>query len=125
MNNIAKGVDQFESFARDAKNVDASDYVVFIAVVDNPVNLPDCGICGHKNCEAAKAFGAPCAFNLSDLGTAASSACVVASNHFVDNRLMYTAGKAVKNLGLFDRDIRQCYGIPISASGKSIYFDRK
>jgi uncharacterized ferredoxin-like protein len=36
---------------------------------------------------------------------------------------MYTVGAAAKALGLLDADI--IIGIPLSASGKNIYFDRK
>jgi uncharacterized ferredoxin-like protein len=125
MRRIAEGGDHLASFARDANNVDASAFVVFLAVRDNPPGLPLCGVCGHENCGDAKRAGAPCALNLSDLGTAACSACVVAANHFVDNRLMYTAGRAAMHIDLFGEKIRQCFGIPVSASGKSIYFDRK
>jgi len=38
---------------------------------------------------------------------------------------MYTIGRAVQDLDLFGEKTRMCYGIPISATGKSIYFDRK
>ena len=122
---IAEGGGQYSSFSRDAKNVDDSEYVVLVAVIDNPVLLPICSICGFKNCAEAKAAGAPCAFNISDLGTAACAACVVAANHYVDNRMMYTVGRAAMQTGVFGVEVRQCYGIPISAKGKSIYFDRK
>ena len=125
MRKIAEGGEHLSSFARDAGNVDNSDYVVFLAVIDKPVNLSVCSVCGFENCEASAAAGSPCAFNISDLGTAAGSACAVASHHWIDNRLMYTAGRAAMHLDLFGEKIRQCYGIPISAKGKSIYFDRK
>ena len=114
----------YAAFSRDAGNVRASDYVVLLAVKDNHSGVPHCGVCGFENCDAAKAAGSPCAINVSDLGTAASSACIVASNHFVDNRLMYTAGRAAQFLGFFGTEIRLCYGIPVSATGKSLYFDR-
>ncbi|MCL2112045.1 MAG: DUF2148 domain-containing protein [Clostridiales bacterium] len=125
MRKIAEGGENFASFGRDAGNVDASEYVVLLAATDKPVGLSLCSLCGFENCAAATAAGAPCAFNISDLGTAACSACVVASNHFVDNRLMYTVGMAASRLGLFNTKVRACYGIPISTKGKSVYFDRK
>ena len=125
MRKIGEGGEHLASFTRDAGNVDASDYVLFIAVVDKPVGLTVCGTCGFDSCAAARAAGVPCTFNISDLGTAAGSACAVASHHWVDNRLMYTAGRAALNLDLFGRKVRQCYGIPVSAKGKSIYYDRK
>lgn len=125
MKKIAEGGENLASFGRDANNVIASDYLVLLAVIDKPVGLTVCSVCGFENCAAAEAAGSPCAFNISDLGTAAGSACAVASRHWVDNRLMYTAGRAAMHLDLFGQKIRQCYGIPISAKGKSIYFDRK
>ena len=124
MNRIAEDM-QNPVFTRDAKSVDASEYVIFLAVRDNHALLPFCGNCGFEDCEKAKAAGSPCVFNISDLGTAACAASVVAANHFVDNRMMYTVGSAAKSIGLFGTEIRLCYGIPISAGGKNIYFDRK
>lgn len=125
MRQIGEGGDRYGSFVRDAGNVDASDYVVLIAVNDKPVGLPICGSCGFENCAAAVSAGVPCVFNVSDLGTAACSACAVAAHHFVDNRMMFTAGLAAKRIGLFEDSIRMCYGIPVSVKGKSIYYDRK
>jgi len=125
MRRISESGANLATFGRDAGNVDASEYVVAIAVVDLPAGLTVCGTCGFENCAAATKTGVPCAFNISDLGTAACSACAVASHHWIDNRLMYTVGRAVKNLGLFGKEIRACYGIPISAKGKSPFYDRK
>ena len=125
MRRIAGDNENLASFKRDAGNVDASEYVVALAVIDKPAGLIVCGSCGFEKCGDAVKAGVPCTFNISDLGTAACSACAVASHHWIDNRLMYTAGRAVENLDLFGTKIRMCYGIPISAKGKSIYFDRK
>lgn len=57
-----------------------------------------------------------------DLGIAMGSAVKTASILNVDNRIMYRIGVAAKRLNLIDGEI--VVGIPISASGKSIYFDR-
>jgi uncharacterized ferredoxin-like protein len=40
-----------------------------------------------------------------------------------DNRIMYRIGPVARELGLIDAD--NVMGIPLSATGKSIYFDRK
>jgi uncharacterized ferredoxin-like protein len=40
----------------------------------------------------------------------------------VDNRIMYRAGVVARKMGLIDADI--VMGIPLSATGKNIYFDR-
>ena len=46
----------------------------------------------------------------------------VAGMHNVDNRIMYRAGVLARELGQIDADF--VMGIPLSAIGKSIYFDR-
>ena len=63
--------------------------------------------------------------SIGDLGIAIGSAVSVAAAHHVDNRVMFSAGKAALNLKLFD-DSQVCiaYGIPLSVSGKSPFFDR-
>lgn len=39
---------------------------------------------------------------------------------------MYSVGKTAIKKGLFkDKSIKQALGIPLSASGKNIFFDRK
>ncbi|MFC1957077.1 DUF2148 domain-containing protein, partial [Chloroflexota bacterium] len=57
------------------------------------------------------------------LGIALGSAVKLASELNVDNRMMYTIGATAKKLGLLDSDI--IIGIPLSATGKSVYFDRR
>ena len=47
----------------------------------------------------------------------------LASEFNIDNRMMYTIGAVVQKLGLLDADI--IIGVPLSATGKSIYFDRR
>jgi len=62
-------------------------------------------------------------FQAMDLGIALGSAVKLASDLSVDNRIMYTIGAAAKKSGLLDSDV--IIGIPLSVSGKNIYFDRK
>jgi uncharacterized ferredoxin-like protein len=39
---------------------------------------------------------------------------------------MFTAGRAALSLGLFeDAKVTMAYGVPLSVSGKSPFFDRK
>ena len=68
--------------------------------------------------------GGRCAINVSDLGIAVGSAVSVACDMRVDNRVMYSIGKAVTLMDLFPEDVEVCYGIPLSISSKSIFFDR-
>jgi uncharacterized ferredoxin-like protein len=60
---------------------------------------------------------------MTDLGVAVGSAAKTASLHNMDNRVMYSAGVAALRLGWLD-GCRVGYGIPISATGKNIFFDR-
>ena len=95
-----------------------------IGAKSNPPKL-NCGFCGFKNCEELKAKGGVCAYNSMDLGIALSSAVGIANQFHIDNRLMYSIGRASLELGLLDKDIKQAIGIPLSATGKNIFFDRK
>ena len=111
-------------FIRDARNIDNSEFVVFVGVKTNPVGLENCSFCGFENCGATMKAGGRCAFNMTDLGIALGSAVTVASNHKADNRIMFSAGKAALNLNYLPENVKVCYGIPLSATSKSIYFDR-
>jgi len=115
------GADFFE---RDAGNVDDSYLVVMIGVKDVPNGLHNCSFCGFKDCAAMKKAGGKCTFNISDLGIAVGSAVSVAADHRIDNRILFTAGKAALRLKFFADEIKTCYGIPLSSSSKSVFFDR-
>ena len=58
-----------------------------------------------------------------DLGIALGSAVSVAADDRIDNRIFYTAGKAVLSLGLMPKKVKIAMGIPLSTWGKSIYHD--
>ena len=114
------------SFNRDAENVLISEAILILGTKIHPMRLVKCGMCGFANCsEKDKNLDVPCVFNTGDLGIAIGSAVSVAKNHCVDNRIMYTVGQAVKELGFFNDDVKIIYGIPLSVSSKSPYFDRK
>ncbi|MCS7095471.1 MAG: DUF2148 domain-containing protein [Nitrososphaerota archaeon] len=59
---------------------------------------------------------------LVDLGIAIGSAVKTASILNIDNRVMFTVGKAAQELKLLEGDI--IFGIPISVRGSNIFFDR-
>lgn len=114
--------------ARDARNLRSSSCAVLIGVTSEPLGL-DCGACGASSCaelpekgEGQDFAGPVCHFKSIDLGIALSSAVKTASLHNIDTRIMYTVGTASRRLGLMDADI--VIGIPLSISGKSIFFDR-
>ncbi len=122
-------------FPRDAGNMDRSDACVLIGCKGEDVIGLDCGGCGFATCkemlEAQRAnagqkkpfHGPNCIIKMADLGIALGSAAKTASIHNVDNRIMFTAGVGARSLGWME-GCNIAYGIPLKASGKSIYFDR-
>jgi uncharacterized ferredoxin-like protein len=113
-------------FQRDSGNVNKAQAVVIFGQKTAQLNIPVCGYCGFKDCADNIKQGGACALSASDLGTAVCSAVSVASAHRIDNRIMFTAGRAALNLGLFeDKKVTMAYGVPLSVSGKSPFFDRK
>lgn len=111
-------------FNRDAANIDASQCIVLIGVRNIPLGLVSCGFCGFKNCAECFKAGSHCAFNITDLGIAMGSAVSIAADNRIDNRIMFSAGKAALSLEIFDKDVKICYGIPLSTTSKSVFFDR-
>lgn len=124
---------KIDGFRRDADNVKRSEAILFLGVNGRKSFGLSCGACGRKTCEDFNQAngvtgldfeGPSCVFKALDLGIALGSAAKMASVLNVDNRIMYRAGTAAKRLGYLARS-SIVMGIPISASGKSIYFDRK
>ena len=121
-------------FLRDAGNVAESDACLLLGSLREPTAGLDCGACGFPTCaemlmgDPAKNrtnFAGPnCAIRMADLGIALGSAVKTASLHNVDNRVMYSAGVTALALGLLE-GCTVAYGIPLKASGKNIFFDRK
>lgn len=62
---------------------------------------------------------------ITDLGIAIGSAVTVAQEMRVDNRVMFSAGKAALNLGILGENVRVAYGVPLYTGSKSIFRDRK
>ena len=117
-----KGADYF---LRDSKNILLSEVIVLIGTKINPLGLPDCGLCGMKDCgEKRKNPAHPCTFNTIDLGIAIGSAVSIAADNRVDNRIMNSVGVAAKELNMLGEDVKIIYGIPLSCSSKSPFFDR-
>jgi uncharacterized ferredoxin-like protein len=131
MDKIAKERNN-SGFKRDADNVRNSEAVVLIGVRGTVKFGLDCGSCGYTNCKkferAEKKLGRDfvgpnCVFKALDLGIALGSAAKTASLHNVDNRIMYRIGAAAKRMNILP-EASVIMGIPVSAKGKSIYFDR-
>jgi len=111
-------------FERDGNCVDQATAVVLLGQRVQPMGVAPCGYCGYANCaECAKGTGM-CAISTGDLGIALGSAVSTAAVHHVDNRIMFSIGKAAINIDLFDEEVKIAYGIPLSVSGKSPFHDR-
>lgn len=115
---------QLAFFLRDSENVAQSPQVVLLAARSRRAGLKGCNYCGFDGCAANEAAGGTCAFNHVDLGIAASSAAAVAGLHHADCRIMYSVGVAAQNLDLFGEPVVSALGLPLSATGKSPFFDR-
>lgn len=122
-----------KGFKRDAKNVQNSEAIILIGIRGTKKFGIDCGGCGYKNCTkfdktpkrlGQDFIGPNCIFKLLDLGIALGSAVKTASLLNVDNRIMYRIGTAAKRLKHMPQ-ASIIMGIPISAKGKNIYYDRK
>ena len=119
------GVEYDEEFIRrDSVQLAGCEVAVLLGVKGVPFGLPNCSFCGFKNCGYLASAGGQCAINLIDLGIAVGSAVSVAADHRIDNRVMYSIGKAVSQMDIFPEDVHVCFGIPLSISSKSIFFDR-
>uniref|UniRef100_A0A7J3ZLT7 Ferredoxin n=1 Tax=Fervidicoccus fontis TaxID=683846 RepID=A0A7J3ZLT7_9CREN len=111
MESLASEYENF--FARDAASVRSSPVVVLIGC-----RIVKTGIKQPKEIE----IDIDTALSLVNLGIAVGSAVKTASMLNVDNRIMYSIGVAAKRQGLLNEDV--VLGIPLSATSKSIYFDR-
>jgi uncharacterized ferredoxin-like protein len=128
-----RGAD-FDFLKRDEKNVRDSEAVLLIGVrgTKSFSNI-NCGGCGYPNCvrfdkvvkRSGQDFEGPtCIFKSIDLGIALGSAVKTASILNVDNRIMYSIGTAAKQLKYIP-EASILIGIPLSAKGKSKYYDRE
>jgi len=123
-------------YLRDAKNLSASDGCVLIGCRGGDAAGINCTGCGYATCaDFTKATkkktvkvtpftGPNCILRMTDLGIAVGSAVKTAQIHNVDNRVLYSGGVAARDLGLFSKECTVVYAIPLSATGKNIFFDR-
>ena len=109
-------------FLRDAGNILSAECVVLIGTREQAQGL-NCGHCGYALC-AQRPEGVPCAINSVDVGIAIGSACATAADFRVDTRVMFSAGLAAQRLNWLE-GCRQVFAIPVSASSKNPFFDRK
>ena len=113
-------------FLRDSQSILNAPVMVLLGTKIKPLGLKKCGMCGFKNCEEkGKEENIPCVFNTGDLGIAIGSAVSVAADNRLDNRVIYSAGVAAMELGLLGEGVKVAYAIPLSATSKNPFFDRK
>jgi uncharacterized ferredoxin-like protein len=115
-------------FDRDANNVIHSGVVLLIGIKNATALGLNCGACGEERCITTNTYdgeftGPQCSLRMLDLGIAIGSAVKTASMLNADNRVMYRLGPVAREMGIIDADV--VIGIPLSATGKSIYFDRQ
>lgn len=109
-------------YGRDAANVRAAQAVVLIGADQTQRGVPHCGYCGFGDCTGCKDAGGNCGFAYVDLGIAVSSAVSAAAAEGVDCRIMYSIGKTAAEMDFAPDCV--WLGIPLSISGKNIFFDR-
>lgn len=126
---IAMSNEKGPGFARDGQNVLDADALVLIGLLPHKGIGLNCGACGCDSCAEFNEHhtkiefdGPNCSIRMLDLGIALGSAAKVAADLNVDNRIIYRVGVAAKRLGIGSANIS--HGIPLSATGKNIFFDR-
>jgi len=119
---------------RDAVNTENAQGLLLIGLAGPVTAGYDCGGCGYRTCKEfedsreLKDFemgytGPHCIMRMMDIGVALASAAKQASLFNVDNRVQQRVGAAARALGYIDCEVAM--GIPVSISGKSIFYDRK
>jgi uncharacterized ferredoxin-like protein len=119
---------------RDAANIENAQGVLLIGLAGPVTAGYDCGGCGFRTCKEfedereLKEFemgytGPHCIMRMMDIGVALASAAKQASLFNVDNRVQQRVGAAARALGYINCEVAM--GIPVSISGKSIFYDRK
>lgn len=113
-------------FERDSKNIRECSAVVLIGSRISTLGLNEmCQLCGFENCSTKDSNpNVPCVYNVGDLNLALGSAVEIASKKHVDNRIMFTVGKAALQLNYFETSVKIAFGIPLSATSKNPFFDR-
>ena len=111
-----------EFLNRDADNILNCGAVILFGMKISPLGL-NCAACGFPTC-GEKPKNVPCFFNANDLGIAIGSAASLAADMRVDSRVMFSVGQAVLALNLLP-ECSMVLALPLSVSGKSIFFDRK
>jgi uncharacterized ferredoxin-like protein len=121
----------FSFLRRDAANLRNAGAAILIGIKTSGAAGFNCRACGFGSCAEmlnrqkveAEFQGPNCMFKYADLGIAVGAAAAKAKDLCIDNRVMYTLGAAARVSGLLEADV--VFGIPLSVTGKNIFFDRK
>jgi len=119
---------------RDAANIENADALLLIGLTKPVTAGYDCGGCGYPSCadfaknrklqEKEMGYTGPhCIMRMMDIGVALSSAAKTAGMLNIDNRVQQRVGAAARALGYCEAEV--VMGIPVSITGKNIFFDRK
>lgn len=119
---------------RDAANIENADALLLVGLTKPATAGYDCGGCGYPSCadfdkdrklqEKEMGYTGPhCIMRMMDIGVALSSAAKTAGMLNIDNRVQQRVGAAARALGYSKAEV--VMGIPISITGKNIFFDRK
>ncbi|MDR2057299.1 MAG: DUF2148 domain-containing protein [Dysgonamonadaceae bacterium] len=111
-----------EFFIRDAKNILSAEAIVLIGTRSLEHRL-NCGHCGYSSC-GEKPEIIPCVLNSVDVGIAIGSACATAADLRLDTRVMFSVGLTAQKLNWLS-GCRSVFAIPVTASSKNPFFDRK
>jgi uncharacterized ferredoxin-like protein len=117
---------------RDAANIENSQALVLIGLTKPNLAGYDCGGCGFATCKEFEqhrklqdkemGYTARIASWMMDIGVALASAAKTASLMNVDNRVQQRVAATARALGYIKTEVAM--GIPVSVTGKSIYYDR-
>lgn len=134
MKEYAPGSTNEAYWLRDASNIEHSQALLLVGLKSSVTAGYDCGGCGHPTCkefeknrqmkEKEMGYTGPhCVMRIMDIGVALSSAAKTAGLLNVDNRVQQRVGAAARSLGYIKGEV--VMGIPVSITGKSIYYDRQ
>ena len=113
-------------FLRDAGNVRAANVLVLIGIEEGQRGLGEiCGYCHFRDCGDCREHDGVCVYDPIDVGIALGSAAATAADLSMDSRILFSAGRAAREMGLLGENVGQVFGLPLSVSGKSPFFDRK
>ena len=119
---IMSGETGLKFFLRDADNILQAE-AIMIAGTRQQVQGLNCAHCGFPTC-VEKPETVPCAINSVDLGIAVGFTTFTASDLLSLRSSMFSAGMAAQRLGMLG-DCKCVMAIPVSASSKNPFFDRK